>query len=129
MAETDRLPPEAYAPDMTHRVYAELADRARRVLSAGHGVVVDAVHARIGERAALEDLARRLGVPFRGIWLEAPPEVLIARVEARTGDASDADESVVRRQLTYALGEISWPRVVHLDGDEDSKSKLRQIIS
>ncbi|KJB96276.1 bifunctional aminoglycoside phosphotransferase/ATP-binding protein [Skermanella aerolata] len=129
VAETDRLPPEAYAPDMTHRVYAELADRARRIVSAGHGVVVDAVHARIGERAALEDLARRLGVPFRGIWLEAPPEVLIARVEARTGDASDAGESVVRRQLTYALGEISWPRVVHLDGDEDSKSKLRQIIS
>ena len=129
VAETDRLPPEAYASDMTRRVYDELADRAGRVLSAGHGAVVDAVHARIAEREALEELAHRLGVPFRGIWLDADPDILIARVEARTGDASDADESVVRRQLTYDLGQISWPRIVHRIGDANSNSKLNQIIS
>ena len=114
---------------MTRRVYAELVDRARRVLSAGHGVVVDAVHARPEEREALEDMARELGVPFRGVWLEADPETLVARVKARTGDASDADETVVRRQLTYDLGQISWPRIVYQNGDSAGNSKLEQIIA
>jgi predicted kinase len=129
VAETDRLPPDAYTPEMTRRVYAELADRARRILSAGHGVIVDAVHARIEEREALEDMARGSGVPFRGVWLEADPETLVARVKARTGDASDADETVVRRQLTYDLGQISWPRIVYQNGDNAGNSKLGQIIA
>jgi uncharacterized protein len=129
VGETDRLPPDAYAPEMTRRVYAELVDRARRILSAGHGVVVDAVHARPEEREALEDMARELGVPFRGVWLEADPDILIARVKARTGDASDADEDVVRQQLTYDIGPISWPRLIQRNGDDDDNSKLGQIIA
>lgn len=129
VAETDRLPPDAYTPEMTRRVYAELVDRARRVLAAGHGVVVDAVHARIEERQALEDLAHGSGVPFRGVWLEADPETLVARVKSRTGDASDADENVVRRQLTYDVGQISWPRIVYQIDDNTEMSKLKQIIT
>ena len=129
VGETDRLPPDAYSPEITRRVYAELADRARRILSAGHGVVVDAVHARLEEREALEDLARELGVPFRGVWLEADPATLIARVKARTGDASDADEEVVRRQLTYDIGPLSWPHFIQRNGDDAGNSKLDQIIA
>jgi uncharacterized protein len=129
VGETDRLPPDAYTPEMTRRVYAELVDRARRVLSAGHGVVVDAVHARPEEREALEDMARGLGVPFRGVWLEADPDTLIARVKTRTGDASDADEEVVRRQLTYDIGPLSWPRLIQRNGDDADNSKLDQIIA
>ncbi len=129
VGETDRLPPDAYTPEMTRRVYAELVDRARRVLSAGHGVVVDAVHARPEEREALEDMARELGVPFRGVWLEADPDTLIARVKARTGDASDADEDVVRRQLTYDIGPLSWPRLIQRNGDGADNLKLGQIIA
>ena len=129
VGETDRLPPDAYSPEMTRRVYAELVDRARRILSAGHGVVVDAVHARSEERKALEDVVLKLGVPFRGVWLEADPDTLIARVKARIGDASDADEDVVRRQLTYDIGPLSWPRFIQRNGDDADNSKLGQIIS
>ena len=125
VGETDRLPPDAYSPEMTRRVYAELVDRARRILSAGHGVVVDAVHARPEERKALEDVALELGVPFRGVWLEADPDTLIARVKARTGDASDADEDVVRRQLTYDIGPLSWPRFIQRNGDDAGQFKTR----
>jgi len=127
--ETDRLPPDAYAPETTRRVYAELVDRARRIVSAEHGVVVDAVHARPEERKALEDAAHELDVPFRGVWLEADPETLIARVKGRSGDASDADEDVVRRQLTYDIGPLSWPRFIQRDADEADNSKLGQIIA
>jgi aminoglycoside phosphotransferase family enzyme/predicted kinase len=128
VAETDRLPPDAYSPETTSRIYAELVERTRRILAAGHGVIVDAVNARPEERKALEDAAHELGVPFRGVWLEADADTLIARVKTRTGDASDADEDVVRRQLGYDIGEISWPRLIQWNDDADD-SKLGQIIA
>lgn len=109
-AETEKLPPEAYTPAVTEKVYARLRTLAARVLAAGYCVIVDAVHARESERDAIEDVACQAGATFMGMWLEAPPEELMKRVEARTGDASDADGAVVRRQLDYDLGDIRWRR-------------------
>lgn len=110
IGESERLPASAYTPEASAKVYARLSALAARVLAAGHGVIVDAVHARPDERAAIEQVARAAGAPFRGVWLEAPRETLIARVGARTGDASDADADVVRQQLAYDLGAIGWER-------------------
>ena len=54
VAETERLPRAAYAPeDDAKRVYAALADKARRVIAAGHSAIVDAVFARADERAQI----------------------------------------------------------------------------
>jgi hypothetical protein len=67
-------------------------------------------------------------VPFSGLWLEAPAEVLERRVAQRRGDASDADVTILRRQLTYDLGPIDWaPIDVSGDGDEVARSARRQI--
>ena len=63
IAETDRLPQTAYSRDVTAQVYAALADKARRVLAAGHSAIVDAVFAEAGERAAIAQAAGRRGVP------------------------------------------------------------------
>jgi predicted kinase len=108
---SERAPPGAYAPGSSARVYAALREQAATALAAGRAVIVDAVHARPEERAAVEAVATRLGVPFAGIWLDAPEATLVARVDARTADASDADGAVVRQQLGYALGEIGWHRI------------------
>jgi hypothetical protein len=62
------------------------------------------------ERQAAEALARKVGVPFEGLWLDVPKEVAQARVAARTGDASDATPNVIERQFGYDLGEITWRR-------------------
>ena len=35
----------------------------------------------------------------------------MARLQARRGDASDADAAVLRQQLTYDLGPMDWHRV------------------
>jgi len=106
-----RLPPEAYTPEMSRRVYDVLLDHAGAALAAGHAVVADAVWARPEERGALSAAAAEAGVAFDGLWLEAPLERLEERVTGRRGDASDATAEVVRRQTGYDLGEIDWIRL------------------
>ena len=49
--ETQPLPEAAYAPEATAKVYAVLAEKARRVTAAGYSVIVDAVFARADERS------------------------------------------------------------------------------
>lgn len=106
--ETHRLDRQHYRVGVAERVYSILEDKARRALGAGHAVIVDAVYAKPEERDAIETLARAAGCAFIGLWLTAPDEVLIERVEQRHGDASDADRRVVKEQLRYDLGDIAW---------------------
>lgn len=105
------LPPAAYTPESSAQVYACILNRARIALQAGQCVIADAVYARTQERAALEGVAREIGIPFQGLWLDAPPEVLASRVGARTGDASDATVDIVCQQLLYDTGHIGWARI------------------
>jgi predicted kinase len=107
----ERLPATAYTRGMSTRVYRALADRAHIALRAGHAAIVDAVFAAPEERAAIEAVAANVAVPFFGLWLNAPADVLVARVEARRGDASDANADVVRQQLVTDPGPVSWQRI------------------
>ena len=106
-----RLGPEGYTAEVSTRVYAKLAERALRVLRAGHGVVVDAVWGREADREAIERVAAAAGVPFVGLWLEAPEAVLIERIASRHEDPSDADAAVVRTQLGVSVGDVRWTHV------------------
>jgi aminoglycoside phosphotransferase family enzyme/predicted kinase len=123
-----RLPPGAYTPEASARTYAELVRRARMALAAGCGVIIDAVSARPEERAAIEALAREEGVPFRGIWLDVPPDVAQQRVAGRTGDASDAGTAVVERQRDYDLGEITWARLDAGQGIDALARRARTLL-
>ncbi len=67
-------------------------------------MILDAVNAKPAERAEAAQLARQTGVPFTGLWLEAPRAVMRERVADRRGDMSDATPSVVDIQLSYDLG-------------------------
>jgi aminoglycoside phosphotransferase family enzyme/predicted kinase len=109
--EADRLPPSAYATDVTSQVYALLADKARRAAAAGHSVILDAVFSEAAERASAEASAAAAGVAFRGLFLEAPLETRLARVGGRSRDASDADTAVARAQESYDLGDLTWARI------------------
>jgi hypothetical protein len=110
-AETVRLPSEAYTPEANARVYEQLLDKARLAAAAGHSVIIDAVFAKETEREAIAAVAAGLGVPFQGLWLSAPRETLLARVAARTGDASDATPAVVEQQLGWATDGAPWRTV------------------
>jgi uncharacterized protein len=106
-----RLPMVAYAAEMSASVYDALRARATMLLQTGHGVIVDAVYARERDREALEEVARRAAVPFKGLWLEAPTSVLLERVRRRRQDPSDADARVVLTQSADDVGHLCWERL------------------
>ena len=107
----ERLPQSAYAPEVTERVYAKCRKRAFLALQGGQSVIVDAVHARAREREALAALAAACGVPFTGLWLEAPAKLLRDRIAARTADVSDATPELVDVQQGYDLGSLDFTLV------------------
>lgn len=121
-----RLPKEAYTSEVSDKVYDELFRDAELVLKAGRSVVVDAVFIKPEQRARAEALAKKLDVAFQGVWLEAPADVLRARVAARVNDASDADVAVLESQLVRETGDIDWRRVDTVSAFEDEARALAE---
>ncbi len=112
VAETERLPERAYQGKVNAEVYTAMLNRAAAALAAGQSAIVEATFLDRSSRADARKTAEAAGAPFQGIWLSAPEATLKARVDARTGDASDATSEVVEGQLTRApRGEIAWPQV------------------
>ena len=111
VGETEKLPAEAYGGEATVHVYGKLADKARRILAAGHSVIVDAVFAQPQERAAMAEVAKFTHRPLRGLLLTASLATRLGRVGERARDASDADAAVARMQERYDLGALDWTRI------------------
>lgn len=125
VAPETRLGAEAYAPEVSARVYAALAAGAEAAAAGGACVIADAVFSTPGERRAIADAAARAGAPFLGVWLDLAPETLRARVAARRGGTSDATVAVLDRQLGYDLGRIDWLR---LDAGPDPERIAAAIL-
>ena len=89
----------------------KLADKARRILAAGHSVIVDAVFAQPQERAAIAQVAKSAHCPLHGLFLTADLATRLGRVGTRADDASDADAAVARTQERYDLGALDWPPI------------------
>ncbi|MEW4526170.1 AAA family ATPase [Maioricimonas sp. JC845] len=93
---------ELYSGEATRRTYARLEELAELILRAGYPVVVDATFLSREVRQRFAALADRMQVPYRILCFEAEPSVLEQRLARRSRegrDASDADVSVMRRQL------------------------------
>ncbi|HEY3916480.1 MAG TPA: AAA family ATPase [Stellaceae bacterium] len=106
-----RLPSAAYTHEATERVYRVAREQATAALAAGYSAIVDATFIDARERAAIAAVAAHAGVPFTGLWLNAPDSILLARVAQRRGDTSDADVAVLTRQLGADIGAMNWPGV------------------
>jgi aminoglycoside phosphotransferase family enzyme/predicted kinase len=125
--ETERLPEAAYSDAARTRVYEEVLSSAAVILAGGNSVIVDAVLGREAERAALEAVAVRTGARFRGLWLDAPREVLESRILGRHGDASDATVEVLRSQLATILPPANWERV-DCSADKNRTLKNAELV-
>jgi predicted kinase len=106
-----RLDAGAYTPEVSRRVYDDIAARADSVLARQHAVVADAVFLRVEDRQRVEQTASDAGTPFVGIWLDAPEDTLMQRVARRGVDASDATDDVVRAQVREDAGTMAWHHV------------------
>jgi aminoglycoside phosphotransferase family enzyme/predicted kinase len=115
------LPPEAYTAEVTTQVYQDLCTRAAAALRAGYSAVIDAVALREEERRAFAAVAAAAGVPFTGVWLEAPAETMRARIAERRGDASDASAEILAHQLAHNPGALDW---IGVDAGSDRDATL-----
>jgi predicted kinase len=112
VAPTQPVDRALYTPEFYVRTYDALFDDARALLKAGRAVVLDATFLNPALRARAERLAAECGVPFEALWLDAPAQVLEARVAARKGDASDATVEVLHEQMAQlALTKVAWSRL------------------
>jgi aminoglycoside phosphotransferase family enzyme/predicted kinase len=124
--EFDRLPPQAYTHAATEAVYERVLGKANIALRAGQSVIADAVHADPGERSRIAALAQSTGARLAAFWLDAPKETLLARVRARTQDASDATPQVIEQQINYDIGVLEWTR---LDASGTPEETLGKAMS
>jgi predicted kinase len=127
--ETEKLPMAAYAPDVTARVYAAIADKARRIVAAGHSAIIDAVFATPQERDALAEAAKAAKISVQGLFLTADLATRIARVGGRTKDASDAGAAVAQAQENYDLGALEWSKIDASGTVVDTLARARAALS
>jgi uncharacterized protein len=89
--------PVAYGEAAKDAVYQACFARAAEALFAGQQVIVDASFTQARWRAGLRALGLDWGLQPVLVRCEAPDAVVRARLRARVGDPSDADESVYDR--------------------------------
>jgi uncharacterized protein len=123
-----RLGGDAYDASASARVYAMLGERAAAALRHGSAVITDAVWPRRSDRDAIGEVARRAGVPFVGLWLEAPLEARADRVSARRDDASDATRAVLERQSREGAGTADWIPIDAGGTTEETEAKAREAL-
>lgn len=105
------LPPHTYTAESSARVYDTLYRLAADTLEHGHAVIADGVFSSPDERNRIRKCAADASVPFDGIWLAADPDTLLARVNARRNDPSDATTAVVLAQLQRHAAPPDWALV------------------
>ena len=112
VAPEDRLPKSAYTEAESRAVFAELANELEQAAAGGHSVIADATFIDPVHRRMVSAAAGRAGVPFRGLWLEAPLDVLASRIANRQTDASDATIAVLRAAAkSKTIPPHDWTRI------------------
>jgi hypothetical protein len=124
-----RLGSRGYSSEMNKRTYRAVFEECAQVLAAGQSAIADAVFADPEEREAIERVAAEAGVPFHGLWLEASPEIMQERVTRRTRNVSDANAWVVRLQLQYDPGEMTWTRLDSSGSRDETMTAALRILS
>lgn len=73
-------------PEDGDAIFAEVAQRARRLLHDGHHVVLDATHYRRRYRTYVADVVHGIDVHRVAIWFDVPVDVCLQRNAGRDSD-------------------------------------------
>jgi predicted kinase len=96
------FPSLSYSPEESARLFRALHHLIERLLKGGISLILDATNLSEQHRERLYNIAERLGVKLVLVRVEAPPEVVYARLKSRVEGAnppgnSDADWSVYQK--------------------------------
>jgi len=122
-----------YTDAWTERTYVELLRRAEAMLWQGQRVCIDANFRDDARRQVFLDSALRWGVPFLFIHCQAGDEATRARLQARTGDASDADwriyQELARTWQPISADVIRLTRLLDTSGEiEENEQRLCAVL-
>ena len=124
-----------YAPEVSERVYAELARETYDALIGGYTVIVDATFLRRVQRQYFETLGARAQASTYWVRCIAPLAVLQERLRARAAeghDSSEADAAVLdwqRQQLERAGADETSASIEIESTDPQGIQKILTLIS
>jgi len=108
-----------YTEKMTQKVYKTMVEEAKKVISQGGKVILDATFLKRWQR----ELVLRNFPSAVFIWVYAPEEEIVKRLKNRKGDVSDADISIYKRQkeifeppsellTTFVIQSEKWEKLI-----------------
>jgi aminoglycoside phosphotransferase family enzyme/predicted kinase len=103
-----------YRPQWTEHTYAELLERATRLLERGESVILDASWSNAAHRERAGEVARRTHSELVPVRCAAGADVVAERLRRRTGSVSDADLAVA---TAMAADADPWPDAVSVRTD------------
>jgi uncharacterized protein len=104
LQDSAAIPGGIYTREAGARTLRTLLDQSRLLLEAGFLVIIDATFIQRAWRAPFQALAEALAIDWRIVSLEAPADVLQARITERQrsgADASEAGLEVLASQLAH----------------------------
>ena len=118
-----------YTDENERLVYREMRRQIKHALSCGHTVIADALFYSPHERKKMEQLAKRLNVPFDGFWMTASLKTRLERVQIRKNNPSDIKtQQALQKQISQSTGVIWW-RVIDTEGPkEQTLLKIRKYV-
>lgn len=95
-----------YTAAMTDKTYTRLIDLGVQLAARGYRVILDAKFDRQAKRTEAIAKAAEQNIPLTFLHCAAPPDVLKARVEQRSGDIADATATILAKQYMEPFDSI-----------------------
>jgi uncharacterized protein len=115
---------DLYRPEMTQQTYDRLLKLGLLLARQGYKVILDAKYDRVALRQPAITQAQATSTPLTILHCTAPLEVLRDRVQARSGDVSDATVAVLSQQQMEPFTVAEQPFVLTVDTTQDLLPQL-----
>jgi len=95
----EKGPEQIYKAEVSAATYEKMIELADHLTSFGVSVILDAKFDKRKWRLKAMNLAVKKSLDFKIVYCQATPEALKKRLKARSKDVSDADASLIDRQV------------------------------